>query len=469
MSFFIRPQNSIKQNVKILEKKNKGKGKRKIAPPPNSKKKKQKKINDEDIESDEEEQPAGDVPTVNGDYAAYESDDNYETAQEKKLRLAKVYLDEIERREKRLKEKEEVEKDDITRHLKDDLREKANKIRKAVADSYSGYDEVNVRMLRCKDHHLPLTCVVISSDNKFIYSASKDPSIVRWEFESGQKLKSIKDRKDAKGSKVSLGKVLCLAISSDSKFLVSGHSNNEVNVWKPDTLEHLHTFFGHKGAVTGVVFQKNHHTLYSASADKSVKVWNLTEMAYVESLFGHQKGLTAIDALQAERAITSGEDNSVHLWKIIEESQLIFNANGGVEGLKFINDEIFISCGSDGTLCCWGVLKKRPLFIVKDAHGIDEVNLQSNWLTSVATLMNTDLVASGSYNGAIKLWKCSDNFRKLVSIFDISVKGFVNSLQFSSDGNFLVAAVGSEHRLGRWWRLKEVKSHILVIPLKNSC
>ena len=43
--------------------------------------------------------------------------------------------------------------------------------------------------------------------------------------------------------------------------------------------------------------------------------------------------------------------------------------------------------------------------------------------------------------------------------------GFVNSLRFSSEGLRLVAGVGQEHRLGRWWRMKEAKNHVAIVKL----
>lgn len=57
-----------------------------------------------------------------------------------------------------------------------------------------------------------------------------------------------------------------------------------------------------------------------------------------------------------------------------------------------------------------------------------------------------------------------DNCRELLQIFEIPVQGFVNSLAFSNDGSKLVAAIGQEHRLGRWWKIKEAKNSVLVIP-----
>jgi ribosomal RNA-processing protein 9 len=68
------------------------------------------------------------------------------------------------------------------------------------------------------------------------------------------------------------------------------------------------------------------HELYSCSFDRSVKLWNVDQMAYVETLFGHQDKIMAIDSLQKERCITCGaRDRSVRIWKIMEESQLVFN------------------------------------------------------------------------------------------------------------------------------------------------
>lgn len=46
--------------------------------------------------------------------------------------------------------------------------------------------------------------------------------------------------------------------------------------------------------------------------------------------------------------------------------------------------------------------------------------------------------------------------------------GVVNSLAFSSSGSFLVAAVSREHRLGRWWCMKEAKNRIAVVKLSKT-
>jgi hypothetical protein len=44
----------------------------------------------------------------------------------------------------------------------------------------------------------------------------------------------------------------------------------------------------------------------------------------LEHSFGHQAGITALDALSRERAVTCSADKTYRLWKVVEESQLLF-------------------------------------------------------------------------------------------------------------------------------------------------
>lgn len=182
--------------------------------------------------------------------------------------------------------------------------------------------------------------------------------------------------------------------------------------------------------------------------------------------FGHQNPITSIDAFYKERALTSGGvDGTLRIWKIVEESQLVFNGRqGSIDTVRFVNEETFLSCSDDGSLCTWSASKKKPIGHYKLAHGAAATGVP-NWISAIACLINTDLIASGSCDGFIRVWRLEKSYRDIKLNFEIPVNGFVNSLQFSHDGSFLIAAIGQEHRLGRWWRNKDAKNVILVIPL----
>ena len=61
--------------------------------------------------------------------------------------------------------------------------------------------------------------------------------------------------------------------------------------------------------------------------------------------YGHQDPITSIDCLLRERPVISGgADKSVRVWKIVEESQLVFGGHrASIDCVKLINEEHFVS------------------------------------------------------------------------------------------------------------------------------
>ncbi|XP_075222521.1 U3 small nuclear riboprotein factor 55K [Lycorma delicatula] len=421
---------------------------------------------DEEILSSEEEL------FENDSRKNFSEDEEPVTAQEKKVQLTKTYLEEIKRAEQDRLENAEVSNDVLANRLKEEALEQIGKLKKKVADKLLTVTSDDVHILRNKDHKLSITCLVISSDSKFIYSASKDCFIVKWIMNYKRKIKSISSaHKQKDTSKVGHNDVIIsLAISNDNRFLASGDVKNVIHIWNPRSLDHIHCFKGHSGPVTGLTICRKSNNLYSSSGDRSIKVWSLEEMMYVETLFGHQCTVSSIDILCKDRAVSSGgADNSVRVWKIPEESQLIFNGSGRtIDMVRRLDDNHFVSCGEDGLICVWGIFKKKPLHVINNAHDLDFFTKEPNWVTSVASLAMSDVFASGSCNGCVKLWKNEDNFRNVSLLFTVPVKGYVNAMAFSSDENYLVLGVGQEHKLGRWETIKEAKNSVVVIELKKK-
>lgn len=53
-------------------------------------------------------------------------------------------------------------------------------------------------------------------------------------------------------------------------------------------------------------------------------------------------------------------------------------------------------------------------------------------------------------------------------VASVPLEGFVNGLAVSSTGKFLVAAVGQEHRLGRWEHQKKARNEVCVVQLPSG-
>lgn len=458
MSFFIRKGGGGAKNSFVAGKKRKAREENKAA------KAKVRKPDDEEIDSegsDIEGRPD----------AGYESEEDNETAEEKRLRLARVYLSEVENE---LKERGEEVEAGIQDRLKEDVEADRGKSRKEFASRLESIPSESVRYHGDKQHKLAVTCVVISPDSRLVFSASKDAGIVVWELATGRKVTKLPGGRRGQQSyhPGHCSTVLALAVSSDGEYLASGDMDKLVHVWsiQGDTLTKVHTFKGHRDAVSGLTFRRGTHTLYSSSWDRSIKIWSVDEKAYVETLFGHQDKICGIDAGGRERCVTAGgRDGTARVWKIVEESQLVFNGpQSSIDCVALLNEEHWVTGGEDGHLAVWGIHKKKPLVVVQNSHGVDPSNGEPNWVSAVATKHNTDTVITGSRDGVVRVWQVGEGFRTLNQVgTGIKVAGTVNSLAISSCGNWLVAGVGQEHKLGRWWRDKLAKNKVVIIPLPS--
>ena len=231
-------------------------------------------------------------------------------------------------------------------------------------------------------HKGPVTSVVLSNCGLKCFSASKDNSVIMWDLSTNKKtiLRPSWSRKSNPVKQSCEGEVLALAISSDDRFLVSGGRDNIIRVFDGKVnYAQVHELKGHKDAVSSLCFQRGTYSLFSGSADRSLKVqyiytkririkitflfhyfslnaivirslvnfsntsyrvnkiflslrpytqhWDLGEMGYIETLFGHQDGVQAMDCLDKGRPISSSADRSVRLWKVAEESHLVFRGH----------------------------------------------------------------------------------------------------------------------------------------------
>jgi ribosomal RNA-processing protein 9 len=77
--------------------------------------------------------------------------------------------------------------------------------------------------------------------------------------------------------------------------------------------------------------------------------------------------------------------------------------------------------------------KRRPLFNLPHAHKLTSIDPLLNpsslpddfWITSLASLRYTDLLASGSFNGNVHLWKSTPEFNHLTPLFTLSEVKFL--------------------------------------------
>ena len=262
------------------------------------------------------EEILSDASDVEGDpdagYLSSENEDaeEKETVEEKRLRLAKVYLEEIERQEKeRLADNEDADddrlnlQDSVNKRLKEDDLQESGRLRLQIADNYDVPNLVNPSQSKLfrdhKVHKSSVTCHAMNREGDVVLSGSKDGGLVWWrlQLEDGSMTRLARIAGGRKGHEEKYAghcsAVNAVAASTDGKFYASGDDSNLIHIWSlnatpnvplDQAAKKIHTFRGHRSPISGLAFRRGTHNLYSCSQDRSVKSWNLDEMSYVETL-----------------------------------------------------------------------------------------------------------------------------------------------------------------------------------------
>ncbi|KAF7362029.1 WD-REPEATS-REGION domain-containing protein [Mycena venus] len=468
---------------------------------------------DEELDSDQTNDEGGDIDDldltadVDVDPGASGEEDDDETPAEKRLRLAKLYLESVK---EGLADGEfdaaEIDKELISARLKQDVLEHSGKMHIFIADTID-FALPPTSILRTRGHRFSVTSAVASESGKHLFTSGKEGSIIKWDLASGEKLATFhKIRPPQSSAKKGKAKgfadpaveghtdeVLALALSGDGKYLASAGKDRRLGVWDAEAGVWLKGFvgqMGHKDLISALAFRKGTHQLYTGSYDRTLKVYDLTPgvMGYVETLFGHQDHVLALDALRGETCVSvGGRDKTVRYWKIVEEKQLVFRGGGrsrvrevlegglrgedegdavdeegaepsssvkakgkerekvtkfvegSMECVAMIDETTFVSGGDSGSLCLWTTQKKKPIFTQALSHGFNEILSATEgiiqtprWVTAVASLRYSDLIASGSWEGHIRLWKLDAKLKSFALVGTVAAPGVVNSLQLLS-------------------------------------
>lgn len=325
----------------------------------------------------------------------------------------------------------------------------------------------------------------IAVHSPYAYTVSKDKTLIKWELatpatpessETNDKKGASKrpprpQRKNPKRVKYvrglrkigetdeetgHTGTILSVAVSPSGKFVATGGADNKLVIWDAETLTPMKTFTQHRDSVSGLAFARHISTmssgeqLFSGSLDRTIKTWSISSAghAYVETLFGHQDHVTGIAAMTIDQCLSVGSrDRTARIWKVVDETQLVFR---GGASKRAPYHEIAMDCcaalppnhfvtGSDsGSISLWSIHKKKPLYTVPLAHGLDpippldelspEVNQETaannsrflrrmpRWITALTTLPGTDVVLSGSWDGCIRAWRISEDKRTIIPL-----------------------------------------------------
>ncbi|KAL3837949.1 hypothetical protein ACJIZ3_022540 [Penstemon smallii] len=158
------------------------------------------------------------------------------------------------------------------------------------------------------------TALILSPDDRFLYSTSHTRQIQQWD------LSSLKCTRSWKGHE---GHITVMACHASGAFLATAGADRKVQVWDVEGGFCTHYFKGHKGLVTSITFHRdpNRYLLFSGGDDATVRVWDLMSKKCVAVLEKHQSTVTSI-AISEDgwTLLTAGRDKVVNVWNLRDYS-----------------------------------------------------------------------------------------------------------------------------------------------------
>ncbi len=491
-----------------------------------------------------------------------------ETAAERRARLAERYLENIREEVDEIGfDAEQIDNDLIAQRLRQDVDEVKGRQYRLIASKLD-FSAATHCLFRADTEST--TAVAVRAP--FLYTASKDKTLIKWELASIEALapkpqpskrplppprKRPKQLRYVRGVKVNADShqqhghttpILSLAASPCGTYVATGSSaDRRLIIWSASTLTPLKTFTTHRDSVLSLAFATPSSQpsvgaqLFSASADRTIKTYSLNgpdSLAYVETLFGHQDHVTGLAAMSLDQCVSVGaRDRTARLWKVVDEMQSVYRADsskhaeyvtGSVDCVAALQPAHFVTGSDSGAIQLWSVHRKKPMFTIEKAHGVEEPDplekvsseigeevLErlrkadtrrpiARGITALATVSGTDVVVSGSWDGWVRVWKVSDDKRVLLPFGVVGkpvgfinggigngehekdregpVRGVINSLAVferrketqsefggKKDGDTvgfcIVAGTGKEMRLGRWRKFPSGKNGAVVLEV----
>jgi WD40 repeat protein len=279
-----------------------------------------------------------------------------------------------------------------------------------------------------------VNAISISPDGKLLASGGNDKAITLWDLTKDKvvvsdTLKTPDLKKPISGRG--------LAFSPDGRYLASGSHDNTAIIWQIETKKPWQFLKGHTDGVKNLSFSTDSATLATTSEDKTLRLWDVATGKQQRVLSGHQNKVLAVSWL-GDYLLTGSDDSSLRLWDSRSGVSLrvLQGHEAGVTAFAIYSGSMW-SASNDGTVRRWSLklpfqqalpLPTEPLSTVitpslthvavgfvngalalYDLQNTDPIwqNLaaHSDKITRLAVNHDGNSLASGSFDGIVKLWQ----------------------------------------------------------------
>lgn len=278
----------------------------------------------------------------------------------------------------------------------------------------------------------------LAFDGQFIYSASADNYVARWNIESGEQ-----DRFAIKFD----FPVYSIALLKQNNFLAVGLSSGDLHLFDLTDRVELKFYKQHTKALFCIAENSVKQQFYTADADGNLSIWDSTsfELLLYLPLDAGKIRRIAVDAFGNHFALAC-QDGTLRIFEtsFFNEIHTFQGHEGGTTAIVFnpLNENEIFSGGKDAHICLWDWREERLLKSIP-AHNFIVYDLKIN--------PSGNLLISGSRDKTVKVWNLSD--LSIHQRLDLKQKGHrhsVNALQIINETTF--ASASDDKRIICWQR-----------------
>jgi hypothetical protein len=240
-----------------------------------------------------------------------------------------------------------------------------------------------------------------SGDGKWLATASGDPGqygvCTLWKLGDDGAIERQGDLVESNDC------IFAVTFSPDSTLLAAAGADRTIRIWEVATGKLQMMIEDHADWIFDLAFSPDGKQLASASRDKTSKVFDVAKKEALVTFPGHAQTVYTVAFSPDGKSVASGgEDNLIRLWDPSNDGKAIraiSGFGGPVFKLQFASEKELVACSSDKSI---RVIDPAKGSVLRTLEG------HKDWVYTFALAPDGKTIASGSWDGEVRLWNLAD-------------------------------------------------------------